>query len=144
MLATRAPTVQEPDSVVVNEVREAHPDVVTTLDDIASRIATAWPDTQITEGSQARTIVAAAVESVEIRQHLPVVLESAVGALDAEMAARPVPAPPYVVVTSTGVVLRATTSAGRLVVRFECVEYVDDQYRPLGESRISVRLHGTQ
>ncbi|RBI62520.1 hypothetical protein DMJ13_11730 [halophilic archaeon] len=43
-------------------------------------------------------------------------LSEAVAATGLSLAASPVPAPPYVVVTSRGPVLRGTTDAGRLVV----------------------------
>jgi hypothetical protein len=43
-------------------------------------------------------------------------LDGAVAATELSLAASPVPAPPYVVVTSRGPVLRGTTDAGRLVV----------------------------
>jgi hypothetical protein len=46
----------------------------------------------------------------------PAVLRTAVAAAGRELAADPVPAPPYVVVASTGPVLRGSTDAGRIVV----------------------------
>ncbi|MFC3958218.1 hypothetical protein [Halovivax cerinus] len=50
---------------------------------------------------------------------LRTVLTDLVDALGHELSAPVVPAPPYVVVTSTGVVLRATLPAGRLVIALE-------------------------
>lgn len=46
----------------------------------------------------------------------PAVLASAVDAAGGVLRAQPVPAPPYVAVTSLGLVLRATTDVGRVVV----------------------------
>lgn len=51
-------------------------------------------------------------------------LATAVDAAGYQLAARPVPAPPYVAMTSTGPVLRATVDAGRLVVAIDCFEVV--------------------
>lgn len=46
----------------------------------------------------------------------PGVLASAVDAAGGHLQANPVPSPPYVTVTTRGVVLRATTDVGRVVV----------------------------
>lgn len=51
-------------------------------------------------------------------------LATAVDAAGFALSARPVPAPPYVAMTSTGPVLRATVDDGRLVVRLDCFEVV--------------------
>lgn len=55
---------------------------------------------------------------------LPELLAAAVDAAGYELPATPVPAPPYVAMTSTGPVLRATVADGRLVVRIDCFEVV--------------------
>lgn len=52
------------------------------------------------------------------------VLATAVDGAGYDLAADPVPAPPYVAVTSTGPVLRATVADGRLVVNIDCFEVV--------------------
>lgn len=66
----------------------------------------------------------AALEESGLLNHLTGLLATAVDAAGYALAAQPVPAPPYVVVTSTGPVLRATVDAGRLVVRLDCFEVV--------------------
>lgn len=55
---------------------------------------------------------------------LPTLLAAAADAAGYELQAAPVPAPPYVAVTSTGPVLRATVADGRLVVNVDCFEVV--------------------
>lgn len=55
---------------------------------------------------------------------LPELLATAVDAAGYDLPATPVPAPPYVAITSTGPVLRATVAEGRLVVRIDCFEVV--------------------
>ena len=52
------------------------------------------------------------------------VLAAAVDAAGYTLPATPVPAPPYVVVTSTGPVLRGTVDDGRLLVGIDCFEVV--------------------
>lgn len=47
----------------------------------------------------------------------PAMLASAVDSLDQSLPAPPVAAPPYVTITGTGPVLRASLPAGRLVIR---------------------------
>lgn len=49
----------------------------------------------------------------------PAVLAACVDAAGGDLRAQPVADPPYVVVTSTGLVLRATLDGGRLVVRID-------------------------
>lgn len=66
----------------------------------------------------------AALDGAGLLHDLTTLLATAVDAAGYELAARPVPAPPYVVVTSTGPVLRATVEDGRLVVALDCFEVV--------------------
>lgn len=59
----------------------------------------------------------------------PRTLAYAVEAAGDVLPASPVPAPPYVVLTSTGPVLRGTVDDGRYVIRIDCFEVVRD---PIG------------
>ncbi|NHX35525.1 MULTISPECIES: hypothetical protein [Halolamina] len=59
-----------------------------------------------------------------VLETLPETLVSAVDAAGYALPATPVPAPPYVVLTTTGPVLRGTVDDGRLVVRIDCFEIV--------------------
>ena len=56
------------------------------------------------------------LDQTGVTGRLPRVLSDTVGAVGRRLRATPVAAPPYVVVTSRGPVLRATLSDGRLVV----------------------------
>ncbi|EFW93511.1 hypothetical protein ZOD2009_03832 [Haladaptatus paucihalophilus DX253] len=60
-------------------------------------------------------------------ERLPDLLSETVTAAGFSLQARPVPAPPYVAVTSRGPVLRATLPAGRLVVSFRLFDVVRDE-----------------
>lgn len=59
---------------------------------------------------------------------LPDVLRGAVAAAGGELRAQPVAAPPYVVVTSVGPILRATLDGGRLVVGVRVFRREDGAY----------------
>lgn len=59
-----------------------------------------------------------------VLERLPRLLAAAVDAAGYALPATPVPAPPYVVVTSTGPVLRGTVDDGRLVIGIDCFEVV--------------------
>jgi len=76
----------------------------------------------------------------------PGALSGAVGAAGHELPAAPAPAPPYVVVTDAGVLLRATLPPGRLVATVEAfaVERDPRRYVRAGETpedalRVKVR-----
>ncbi|MFD1566500.1 hypothetical protein ACFSAU_03260, partial [Halolamina litorea] len=62
----------------------------------------------------------------DVLRSLPRVLAAAVEAAGDRLPARPVPAPPYVVLTSTGPVLRGTVDGGRYVIRIDCFDVVRD------------------
>lgn len=72
---------------------------------------------------------------------LPELLAAAVDATGYTLPAVPVPAPPYVVVTSTGPVLRGTVEDGRLVVRIDCYEVTRES--TLDSAVTYARAHST-
>ncbi|WP_254862694.1 hypothetical protein [Halovivax gelatinilyticus] len=83
------------------------------------------------------------LRDADILDVLPTVLDSTVSQLGYELAAPPVAAPPYVVVTSRGLVLRATIPPGRLVVEIECFGLTRGErltYDRLDDRRLGVQL----
>lgn len=70
----------------------------------------------------------ATLERAGVLAQLPAVLVDAVDAAGASMPAKPVAAPPYVVVTSTGPTLRATLDGTRLIVRIEVFSVADGAF----------------
>lgn len=66
----------------------------------------------------------AALDDAGVLETLPETLAGAVDAAGYALPATPVAAPPYVVLTSTGPVLRGTVDDGRLVARIDCFEVV--------------------
>jgi hypothetical protein len=70
-------------------------------------------------------------------------LEETVRALDRQLPHDPVPAPPYVVVTSAGLVLRATLEDARLVVTVAAFQRRGGEWVPAGatpEAALAVEL----
>lgn len=59
----------------------------------------------------------AVLKQMGIVEQYPAMLASAAETLDESLPAPPVAAPPYVTITGTGPVLRASLSSGRLVIR---------------------------
>ncbi len=90
----------------------------------AGRPATTTPD-RITEPLRRR------LEQTGALAACPTVLESLVSAAGASLSAPPVAAPPYVVIASSGPVLRATLPRSRLVVSVRVFEtrHTDDGVR---------------
>ncbi|ELZ35016.1 hypothetical protein C474_01607 [Halogeometricum pallidum JCM 14848] len=108
-----------------------HSDVLDGLSTCADAVATEWngggDDHTPGETSSAHSprttdrdaVVPAfqrALDAAGLLAHLPRVLSDLVTAAGRPMPAPPVAAPPYVVVTSEGVLLRASLGDGRLVV----------------------------
>ena len=108
-------------------VLDEHGNVVDGVADCADRVAAAW-DAPPTDRDGVVQPLTAVLRQTELLGRLPAVLAGAVDAAGYEMHASPVAAPPYVTVTSTGPVCRATVADGRLLVRFEHfrVERVED------------------
>jgi hypothetical protein len=73
-------------------------------------------DSPPTDGRELARTLERALSAADVLPALPGVLVTAVDAVDGTLPASPVAAPPYVVVTSRGPVLRATLSDYRLVV----------------------------
>ncbi|MFB6221154.1 MAG: hypothetical protein ABEH90_06910 [Halolamina sp.] len=116
----------------------AHADAIDAVLDAADAVATVDVDAtaptnwfRLDDGRPATTdrdalvpALRAELETRGARDVLPALLSAAVDAAGYDLAATPVPAPPYVTVTSTGPVLRATVADGRLVVRIDCFDVV--------------------
>ncbi|WP_222919353.1 hypothetical protein [Natrinema sp. SYSU A 869] len=105
-------------------IQAEHVSIVDGIDACADAIADPWDTSRTTDGDAVADGLNRALEEAEILQLLPNVLADVVEATGHELQARPVPGPPYVVVTSCGPVLRATIEPGRLVVRFDAFDIV--------------------
>ncbi|GAB6880529.1 hypothetical protein JCM17823_28030 [Halorubrum gandharaense] len=108
----------------------AHRETVDATLDCADAVSAAFETTvdgdPATENSrEMRANLRAAMERAGLLNALAELLPDVVDAAGATMGAPPVAAPPYVTVTSTGPVLRATVGEERLVVRIEAFAVED-------------------
>lgn len=115
----------------------------------ADRVAADWD----CDGTTDRAAVVDPFESLltasGLTETFPTLLAECVDRAGATLPARPVAAPPYVVVTSEGVVLRATLPDGRLVVTLRTFDVDRSGERPRyvrgptePESAVSVAFRG--
>lgn len=99
-----------------------HRTVLDTASDCADAVAAGWDGESTTDRDAVTGPLEATLRRSGVLGQLPAVLAGAVDAAGYQLRAEPVAAPPYVVVTSTGPVLRATVSDGRLVVSLRLFE----------------------
>ncbi|WP_049972170.1 hypothetical protein [Haladaptatus cibarius] len=130
----------DPELAARRYVLSEHTETVTSLLCCADSVAESWNDeatadeTNVTTNRKRSTTDREAVVeplSRTLREYgllaeFPTVLSGAISAGGFSMQAAPVPAPPYVAITSRGPVLRATVSAGRLVISFRVFDVVRD------------------
>lgn len=90
----------------------------------ARAVAASWEKDHATSREDVAGPLAAELDRRALRPRLADLLVGAADAAGLSLAARPVPGPPYVVVTSTGPVLRGTAARVRLVVGIRVFEVV--------------------
>jgi len=132
---------------VRRRIQTDHASIVDGIDACADAVAAPWDTARTTDSETVADGLRRTLAEAGILEALPSVLVDAVEATGYELRATPVPAPPYVVVTSRGPVLRATIDPGRLVIRFDAFEVVRDPdpqrppaYRRLDGTRLEVSL----
>lgn len=128
-------------------IQDEHAVIVEGIDHCADGVAAPWDTARTTDRDAVVDGLRTALEATGVLEQLPLVLADVVDAMGCELQARPVAAPPYVVVTSRGPVLRATIEPGRLVVRFDVFDVVRDRepaqppaYRRRNGVRVGVSL----
>jgi hypothetical protein len=92
----------------------------------ADRVVGKWNDDSTTDRNAVVQPLSREFRETGLLARFPDLLSEAVSAAGFSLPARPVPAPPYVVVTSRGPVLRATLPEGRLVISFLLFDVVRD------------------
>lgn len=93
---------------------DAHSPTLQTVFDCADAVATTWEGPP-TDRSAVVPLFRTALQKMGALDALAAAWTDSLTHAGYEPSARPVPNPPYVVVTSVGVVLRATVSEGRVV-----------------------------
>ncbi|MFC6785785.1 hypothetical protein ACFQFH_07710 [Halobaculum halobium] len=114
----------DPEAVVRERLLAEHGPLLDGVDAVADAVADRWTDRESPVAQPATAdrdaVVPAMREALAAAgalDHLPGLLATAADALGVTLPASPVAAPPYLVVTATGPVVRATLpDAGRLVV----------------------------
>ncbi|ELZ13996.1 hypothetical protein C479_01056 [Halovivax asiaticus JCM 14624] len=94
----------------------AHGNVLAMIEASADAAVDTWPADTVTERHHVVDPFRAALVEHDVIDELPQILEDLVAIAGGDLSVPPVAAPPYVVVTSMGVLLRATLPRGRLVV----------------------------
>lgn len=125
-------------------IRTEHAEFIQRIDRCADRVVSPWDTARTTDRPALTDSLRRELESAGVLEQLPAVLAAAVDETTYDLQADPVPAPPYVVVTSRGPILRATIEPGRLVIRFDVFEVVrteDPGRRPEYHRRDGVHLH---
>ncbi|SIR89077.1 hypothetical protein [Natronorubrum thiooxidans] len=107
-------------------IEDEHAAIIEGIAHCAEQVAEPWDTARTTDSDAVSERLRSALEATGLLEQLPLVLADVVAAMGYELRAQPVPAPPYVVVTSRGPILRATIEPGRLVVRFDAFEVVRD------------------
>lgn len=103
-------------SLVESHLLAEHTAIVDRVGDCADTVVAGWDGEGTTNREEVTGPLESTLRRAGVLDRLPAVLADAVDVAGYRLRARPVPAPPYVVVTSTGPVLRATLADGRLVV----------------------------
>jgi len=133
--------MSDPARLARRHVLDEHEDVVRTVLDCADAVADGWPEETAGDRDAVVGPLTAALDRTDTLARLPAVLAGAVEAAGYALPAPPVAAPPYVVVTSRGPVLRATVEPGRLLVRVDVFAVGRDgavRYRRTGRTPESV------
>jgi len=113
--------------------------VVACADDVASRWDGTVDGEPATDDREAVVgPLAAALERAGVTAAGPDMLSDAVRAAGGGLAADPVAAPPYVVVTSRGLLLRGPGETGRLLIECLVTEPVDGWYVRRGDDPESI------
>lgn len=115
-----------------------HAEVIEAVRECAVAAATAGVDDAGRSDTNAvRRGTEVCLREAGVWEGLPSVLVGCVELTGERLGATPVPAPPYVAATATGVVLRATLGAGRLVVAVDALAV--DREREGGTSGVRLR-----
>lgn len=137
--------VSDAERRIRRHVEREHRNVVDGIDACAAAVERSLSDDRRRDGAAIRAALRAELERAGLRQRLSTVLDASLRATSFELPAELVPAPPYVVVTSRGPMLRATLDSGRIVIRFDVFEVDrDGGYRGLDgvEVRAALRRAG--
>jgi hypothetical protein len=124
---------------------DQHRETVATVIEAGRAVDRTLPDT-VTEASSIDARLEAELAHRALSESLLELLEDVAGAINEPIQGQPVPAPPYLVVTSRGPICRGTLATGtRLVIELElwAVERAPVRYRfrdPVPEDCVQIAL----
>lgn len=124
----------DPATAARDYLRTEHADLLNAVDACADAVADSWEGESVADGSRVSSLLRACLDRAGALEAFPAALAGAVEAAGYELQATPVAAPPYVVVTSRGPVLRATLPDGRLVVRLDVFRVTEENEYARGAS----------
>lgn len=113
----------DPTETVRERLLADHGEVLDAVGSCADAVAERWDGDATTDRDAVVPAMRDALAAAGVSERLPDLLLTGADALGAALPASPVPAPPYLVVTATGPVVRATLpDVGRLVVSVDAFE----------------------
>ncbi len=133
---------------IKSRVLDAHRETITAVCDVGRAVTTSWQGSAVTDASRITESIHQQFEETTLPQRLLETLETAADTTDSQMQGSPVPAPPYLVVTSRGPVCRVTLEDGRRVVLLFELFTVDRRPRayqfrdPSPSTCLRVRIRG--
>ncbi len=128
---------------VDRRLRGEHGDILQAVDSCAAMVAADWDGQETANRSAVVPPLRRHLEQQGVLATLPAVLADVVEFAGYSLPATPVAAPPYVVITSRGPLLRATIEPGRLVVVLEAFNVVrgpTPAYRRIEPLEVAVTL----
>jgi hypothetical protein len=108
--------VTDPARAAAAYLRTERADLVQTVGECADRVAGTWPGDAATDSGAVRAPLREELDAAGALDRFPEALSGAAEAAGRELLAEPVAAPPYVVVTSRGPLLRAGFDTERLLL----------------------------
>jgi hypothetical protein len=97
-------------------IGDSHQETLAAAVDAGRTVARAWPDETVSDADAVADPLERVLWERELPADLLAMLGTGAAAVDASIRGSPVPAPPYLAVTSRGPVCRATLSDGRRLV----------------------------
>jgi hypothetical protein len=113
---------------VLEAILASHRPTIVECLEAGQRVANSWPSDAVSQSDCVVEPLTRELEASDLLPSLLDILDTAAEALGESLAGNPVPAPPYVVVTSRGPVCRGTLSDGRRIVL--CLELFSVSSRP--------------
>ena len=104
------------ESDVRSRILETHQTTIEEVVNAGQTVADSWPDSTITDATVIKMPLEHVLRRAGLTDQLIALLGDAIRSTGKATSAHPVPAPPYLVVTSTGPICRATLSADKRLV----------------------------